>query len=288
MQEPQPTITAHTRVVGLIGHPVAHSLSPLIQNAAFEAQKLDFVYLAFDVRPEHLADAFSGIRALGVRGVNVTLPHKEAALDLLDDVDPAADRLGAVNTVVNDQGRLKGYNTDVAGFSESLRLVVPKGAGGLRCVVAGAGGAARAVVAALVAEGAASVGVFNRTFSRAEVLCRVADTWGPTECYAVSDSDLVAAALGADLLVNATSVGLTSEVKDLPIPVDILHSGLAVVDLVYGKGPTHLVREARERGVRAIDGIEMLLMQAGRTYRLWTGNEPPLDAMRASIKYEEG
>ncbi len=248
MQEPQPTITAHTRVVGLIGRPVAHSLSPLIQNAAFEAQKLDFVYLAFDVRPEHLADAFSGIRALGVRGVNVTLPHKEAALDLLDDVDPAADRLGAVNTVVNDQGRLKGYNTDVVGFSESLRLVVPKGAGGLRCVVAGAGGAARAVVAALVAEGAASVGVFNRTFSRAEALCRVADTWGPTECYAVSDSDLVAAALGADLLVNATSVGLTSEVKDLPIPVDILHSGLAVVDLVYGKGPTHLVREPESVG----------------------------------------
>jgi len=288
MHELGSTVTARTGLVGVIGHPVAHSLSPRIHNAAFKAQNVDLVYVAFDVAPERLVEAFLGIRALGVRGVNVTVPHKEAALDLLDDVDPLAARVGAVNTVVNAAGRLTGHNTDVTGFAQALRLVVPGGARGLRCVVAGAGGAARAVLAALVDDGAASIRVFNRTSARAERLSEAAGAWGATECTAVSEQGLPAAAAGADLLVNATSVGLAAKVKDLPVPVDILHSGLAVVDLVYGEGPTRLVREARERGARAVDGIEMLLMQAGQAYRLWTGNEPSMDAMRASIERKEG
>lgn len=288
MHEQPSTITAHTGVVGLIGHPVGHSLSPCIHNAAFKAQGVDLVYLAFDVAPEHLADAFSGIRALGFRGLNVTVPHKEAVLGLLDEVDPLAERVGAVNTVVNRAGRLEGYNTDVTGFAQALKLVVPEGGRGLRCLVAGAGGAARAVLAALVDEGAESVYVVNRTFARAEGLCRTASRWGRTRCLPASERELPVVAAQADLLVNATSVGLGSKVKDSPVPVDILHSGLAVVDLVYGKGPTYLVRRARECGARAVDGVEMLLAQAGLAYRLWTGNEPPMDVMRASIERYEG
>ncbi|MCE5253466.1 MAG: shikimate dehydrogenase [Actinomycetia bacterium] len=288
MHERESTITASTGLVGVMGHPVGHSLSPRLHNAAFRAQDVDMVYLAFDVPPELLTDAFRGIRALAMRGVNITLPHKEAVLELVDDVDPPAARVGAVNTVVNDGRRLIGYNTDVAGFSEALRTVLPNGARGSRCVVAGAGGAARAVLAALVAEGATRVSVFNRTFERAVALCRAATTWGTTECEAVSETRLRAVAPSADVLVNATSVGLAAEVKDLPVPVDILHSGLAVIDLVYGKGPTRLVQVARAHGARAVDGIEMLLMQAGQAYRLWTGNEPPMDVMRASLEHEEG
>jgi len=282
------TITAHTGVVGLIGHPVGHSLSPSIHNAAFKAQKVDLVYLAFDIAPERLAEAFLGMRALGFRGLNVTVPHKEAVLGLLDEVDPLAKRVGAVNTVVNRAGRLAGYNTDVTGFAQALRLVVPEGGRGLRCLVAGAGGAARAVLAALIDEGAESVHVVNRTYPRAKNLCRAAAAWGRTRCLPVSERELPAVAARADLLVNATSVGLGSKVKESPLPVDILHSGLAVVDLVYGKGPTYLVRVARERGAPAVDGVEMLLAQAGLAYRLWTGNEPPMDVMRASIERYEG
>lgn len=281
-------ITARTGAVGLIGHPVDHSLSPRIHNAAFRAQNVGLVYLAFDVAPGYLADAFAGIRALGFHGVNVTVPHKEAVLDLLDEVDPLAGRVGAVNTVVNHAGRLKGYNTDVTGFAQALKRVVPGGAQGLHCVVAGAGGAARAVLAALIDDGAARVSVFNRTPARAESLCHAASAWGRARCEAVSERELSVVAAHADLLVNATSVGLGAEVKDSPVPVDILHSGLAVVDLVYGAGSTRLVREARVRGARAVDGVEMLLAQAGQAYRLWTGNEPPMDVMRASIERDEG
>lgn len=288
MSDRRSRITAQTGVVGVIGHPVSHSLSPRIHNAAFEAQGLDLMYVAFDVTPQRLADAVLGIRALGIRGVNVTLPHKETIIGLLDEIDPVARRIEAVNTVVNDAGRLKGYNTDVSGFDKALRLVAPDGARGRRCLLVGAGGAARAVLAALVDEGAARVSVFNRTLSRAETLCRVAGSWGRTQCVAIAEHELATAAAGADLLVNATSVGLAPKVKELPVPVDILHSGLRVVDLVYGKGPTRLVREARGRGVHAVDGLEMLLMQAGDAYRLWTGNAPPLEAMRASIEREEG
>lgn len=282
------TITAHTGLVGVLGHPVRHSLSPQIHNAAFAAQGVDMVYVAFDVAPEQLAEALSGIRALGIRGVNVTVPHKEAVVALLDQIDPPAARIGAVNTVVNDQGRLTGFNTDATGFTEALRSLLPGGARGLRCMLAGAGGAARAVLAALIADQAAGVCVYNRTFERAAALCRDAAEWGPTECEAVSEERLRAVAPSADVLVNATSVGLASEVKDFPVPVDIVHSGLTVVDLVYGKGPTGLVQAARARGARAVDGMEMLLMQAGQSYRLWTGLQPPMDAMRASIERREG
>jgi shikimate dehydrogenase len=262
-------------------------LSPRIHNAAFAAQGVDMVYLAFDVVPERLAEACLGIRALDMRGVNVTVPHKESVLGLLDDVDPLAARVGAVNTVVNEHGRLVGYNTDVTGFADALASLRPAGSHGSHCLLVGAGGAGRAVLAALVDGGAASVCIYNRTHERAVALCRAAAAWGPTRCEPVVESGLREAASTADLLVNATSVGLVAEVKDFPLLVDIVHSGLAVIDLVYGEGSTGLVQAARAQGARAVDGREMLLMQAGRSYRLWTGLEPPMDAMRESIGHGE-
>jgi shikimate dehydrogenase len=276
-------IGARTGLVGVLGHPVGHSLSPRIHNAAFRAQGVDMVYLAFEVRPEQLGSAVEGLRALRIRGANVTVPHKEAVMGLLDIVDPVASRIGAVNTIVNDEGRLFGYNTDVAGFLTALRSLQPGGARDLSCLVEGAGGAARAVVAALVEDGARVVWVHARTFERAAALCTSASAWGETACEAILGDRLAEIAHTADLIINATPVGLSASVKESAVPVDILHSRHVVMDLAYGSRPTALVEAARAKGAVATDGKEMLVMQAASSYRLWTGLEPPLDTMRSSI-----
>jgi shikimate dehydrogenase len=285
--ETERSITAATGLVAVLGHPVAHSLSPRMHNAAFRAQNVDMVYLAFDVHPDRLDEALTGLRALGARGANVTVPHKEAVVSLMDVVSPAAARIGAVNTIVNDQGCLVGHNTDVAGFLKALHSVRPEGAEGMRCLVAGAGGAARAVVAALVEDRAAAIWVHNRTRERAVSLCEAAQIWGAALCEVVAPADLAALGGEVDLLVNTTSVGLSPTVKESAIPVDILDSRHVVVDVVYGPHQTSLVEAAAARGAVALDGREMLVMQAADSYRLWTGLEPPVQAMRQSLEEPE-
>jgi shikimate dehydrogenase len=280
-------ITARTGLVGVLGHPISHSLSPIMHNAAFQAQGVDMVYLAFDVVPGRLAEAVAGMRALNMKGANVTIPHKQAVAALLDVVDPLAARVGAVNTIVNEQGRLIGFNTDVAGFLAALRSVRAAGGQGLRCLVAGAGGAARAVVAGLAEDGATEIWVYNRTEARAISLCESAAEWGRPRCEAVSAAGLRDRVRNADLVVNATSVGLEPSVKETAFPVDILSSSQIVMDLVYGPRPTSLVAGAAASGATALDGREMLLMQAASSYRLWTGAEPPVEAMRKSLDGEE-
>ena len=277
-----------TRLVWLLGHPVAHSLSPRMHNAAFQHQGLNLAYVAFDVPPECLAAAIAALRVLGVLGANLTLPHKETALEFLDDIEPLAAKIGAVNTIVNTDGCLRGYNTDVSGFQMALRSVLPRGAEGLRCLVLGAGGAARAVIAALADDRAACAWLANRTRQRAVVLCDSAAHWGSTECRALGLHEVGGVAADADVIVNATSLGLGDAVKDFPFDVDTLHSGQVVMDLVYATGPTALLRAARQRGAVAIDGREMLVHQAACSYQLWTGQRAPIDAMRESIDSFEG
>jgi shikimate dehydrogenase len=278
------TISPHTRLLAVLGHPVGHSLSPAIHNAALRSQGVDAVYLAFDVEPADLAAALDGLRAVGFWGANVTVPHKERAAELVDSLDPLASRVGAINTIANQEGRMRGYNTDIAGFAAALEVVRPAGATGARCLVAGAGGAARAVVAALTSGGAADVQIFNRTTSRAEQLCRLAEGWGGAPCKVVQAGDLPQIAAQADVIVNATSVGLGSLVKESPIPVDILDSHHIVLDLVYGPERTELVRGALRQGAVAVDGREMLVMQAASSYQLWTGIDAPIDVMRANVE----
>lgn len=281
-------ISAQTGLIGLLGHPVGHSLSPRIHNTAFRHQGVDMVYVAFDVLPEDLDVAIKGLRAVRMRGANVTVPHKESVIAAIDEVDSLAARVGAVNTIVNNDGKLTGHNTDVSGFAAALKSTIPAGASDLECLVVGAGGGARGVVAALVEEGATTVLVYNRTSSRAEALCASASGWGRTVCEPVNPERLREAVERARVLVNATPVGLGGEVKDLPFPVDTVHSGHVVVDLVYGLRSTMLVEMARAKGATAIDGKEMLVMQAAQSYRLWTGLEPPIKAMRDSINQGEG
>jgi shikimate dehydrogenase len=277
-------ISARTRLLAVLGHPVGHSLSPAIHNAALQARGFDAVYLAFDVEPHMLREAIEGLRAVNFLGANLTIPHKEHGLELVDALDPLAARVGAINTIVNDQGCLWGHNTDIAGFAASLELLRPSGALGARCVVAGAGGAARAVVAALCAGGATQIWLTNRSARRAHELCEAARAWGTAECEVISPDALATVVPEADVIVNATSVGLGTLVKESAIPVDILHSRHVVVDLVYGPHPTYLVEQAVARGAVAIDGREMLVRQAARSFELWTGLSAPVEVMRSGLE----
>ncbi len=278
-----PLITAHTKLLAVLGYPVRHSLSPLIHNAALRHDGLEYVYVALEVEPAALPAAVEGLRALRIRGANITVPHKQQAASLVDRLDPLAARLGAVNTVVNEEGVLVGHNTDVAGFRAALRTLVREGAQGRRCVVAGAGGAARAVVAALVEDQAAEIAVFNRTYLRAQALCEEAREWGGSKCEPIDEQGLASVGPDADIVINATSVGLDPAVKGGPFPVDIVRSHQVVMDLVYGPEPTGLVRRARTRGAAAVDGLEMLVMQAADSYALWTGRRPSVDVMKAAL-----
>ncbi len=288
MADRYPHITAATRLLALLGHPVDHSLSPLIQNAALQADRVNMVYLAFDVSPEQLGMAVQGLRAVAARGANVTVPHKEYVIDHLDRLDALAAQVGAVNTIVNDDGVLTGHNTDVEGFRAALHRVVPEDLRRRSCLVVGAGGAARAVVAALCSARVSDILVANRTRERAEALCAAATGWGVSSCRALGLDELHEAASSADILVNATSIGLDPTVKECALPVDTLNRGQVVIDVVYGPGPTLLVEEARARGIVALDGLEMLLMQAASSYKLWTRHEAPLEVMRAALAERSG
>ena len=280
-------ITAATRVVGVIGDPVAHSRSPVMHNAAFAAARLDWVYLAWRVRVADLPAAVAGLRALGVQGFNVTVPHKAAILPLLDEVDEEAAAIGAVNTVVCRDGRLRGENTDAGGFLRSLEALglPPKG---LQVVLLGAGGAARAVGYALVRAGAAALHVANRTEGRAASLAAELASQGQTEVSAggLEGVALWRALIGADLIVQATSAELSG--GGLPVPLDRLPPGRVFYDLAYGPAAAGTLAAVRRRGLRAVDGEEMLLHQGALAFTRWTGREAPLDAMRAALRRAGG
>ncbi len=271
-------LSAATTVVGVLGHPVAHSLSPLLHNAAFQALGLDWVSVGFPVSPGALAPALDGMRALGVRGLSVTMPHKEAAWRLVDRRSAIADRLEAVNCVTNDAGTLAGTSTDGAGFLDALAHRLSFAPAGKRCLVIGGGGAARAVVAALGDAGAAEIVVVNRTPSGAARAVALAEGIGrlgaPTD------------AVDADLVVNATPVGMagtpTGEARPLVDP-ERLGRHQVVVDLVYHPRPTAWLRAARARGAATMDGVAMLVHQAAHQLALWTGQDPPVEAMWRAV-----
>ncbi|MET0152288.1 MAG: shikimate dehydrogenase [Candidatus Binatia bacterium] len=276
-------IRATTRVVAILGDPVEHSLSPVMHNAAFAALGLDFAYVALRVRPAALEEAIEGVRALGFAGLNVTVPHKEAVLSLLDDLSPAARAIGAVNTVVRCGDRLKGENTDGPGF---LRAVARLGfrPRGKRAVVLGAGGSARAVAWALGGAGISRLTILNRSPKRAAALAaRVRRGCGATVLVSGLDSPGSAGFLqDADIVVNCTSLGLDGRTApNVPIAVTPRHC--LFYDLVYRLGPTPLVRSAWRRGRRAENGLSMLVEQAALAFRIWTGRVAPVGAMRRAL-----
>jgi len=267
-------LSAATTVVGVIGHPVAHSLSPLLHNAAFQALGIDWVSVGFPVRPGALAPALAGMRALGVRGLSVTMPHKEGAWRLVDRRTDVADRLEAVNCVTNETGTLTGTSTDGAGLLDALAMRLSFDPAGKRCLVVGGGGAGRAVVAALRDSGAAEIVVVNRTPSGAARAVALAGEVGRLGDPGDADH--------ADLVVNATPIGMagtpTGSAAAL-VDAERFHPGQVVVDLVYHPRPTAWLRAAGARGAATMDGLAMLVHQAAHQLVLWTGREPPLEAM---------
>ena len=275
-----------TRLVGIIGDPVTHSLSPAIHNAAFAALGLDFAYMPLPVPAPRVGEAVAGLRALGFRGANVTMPHKAAVLPFLDEVSRDARLIDAVNTVVVDAGRLIGYTTDGEGFSRALHEVEPGGAAGWPVLLLGAGGAARAVALALAREHIASLTIADRTPAAAERLIErlrahlddVEVRLVPLDQIAPADVD------SASLLVNATPLGMSESLKLPSLVVDTLRRGHVVFDLVYGKRPTNLLTEAQVCGARTVDGLSMLVWQAAGSFELWTGRPAPLDVMLSAAR----
>ena len=268
-------ISAATRVAGVIGDPVRHSLSPVIHNAAFAALGLDWVYVAFPTPAGRGGDAVAAMRTLGIDGLNVTMPHKADVIPALDELSPTAARLGAVNTIHRRGEVLVGDSTDGAGFIDALRYdegFDPKDA---RVVVLGAGGAARAVVLALGEAGAAEVVVVNRTAAKAETAAALAPGIGR-----VGDEADIA---GADVVVNATPVGMAGVHAEATL-VDprLLRPGQLAVDLVYHPLRTPFLAAAKERGAVPVTGLGMLIHQAARAFRRWTGEDPPLEVLSAA------
>ena len=265
----------------LIGDPVEHSLSPLIHNTAFRKLKLNFTYIAFKVSKNELKKAIEGLKALNVRGINVTIPHKTEVIKYLDQIDCRALEVNAVNTIVNYNGVLKGFNTDVAGILRTLeeRKISVKGK---KAVIMGAGGIARAATYALAMEGAREIIIANRTLTNAVKLARELKKSVKVK---VRTLPLTVKALKtelkvSDMVVNCTPVGMSPHTDKTPIPKELLHEDLVVMDAVYNPLRTRLLREAEEVGARIVDGLSMLIYQGAEAFKLWTGREPPINSMR--------
>ena len=281
-----PLINAKTKVCALFGHPVGHSLSPELHNAAFEALGLPFVYVAHDVQPGNVAKALEGIRVMGYRGLSVTIPHKVEALAAVDDVEETARGIGCINTVVNDDGCLRGYNSDGLGALGALR---DAGADpqGRRVVVLGSGGAARAITVTLAREAPPErltiLGVELQELGRLVADARERGR-APVDGIPLTDASLRQELAAADLLLHCSSVGMHPNVEQSLVPPELLRAGLVVFDAVYNPRQTKLLREARAAGCRTVSGLEMFLGQAYVQFELWTGQPAPRDIMRRVVE----
>ncbi len=276
-------ISGRTIVCGLIGDPVAHSMSPAMQNAAFRRLGLDYAYVPFRVESGAIGAAVSAVRALHIRGLNVTIPHKLAVIPFLDRLDGLAAKIGAVNTIVNEAGVLTGYNTDAPGF---LKPLLQRGfePAGKRVLIVGGGGAARAVAFALM-DGGASLTILNRTPDRArELAAQLSSQFsGKAEGALLDVPNLAAAVGGADMVVNTTSVGMGATAPETPVPAPLLRPGLLVYDIVYNPVRTRLLKDAEAAGCTTISGADMLAWQGALAFEKWTGQAAPVDLMREEI-----
>lgn len=270
----------------MFGYPVEHTLSPAMHNAAIAALGLHYVYIPFSVPPDQIGPAIRSLVALGIIGVNLTIPHKERVLPYLDQIAPEAQALGAVNTVHHVESRLIGYNTDDRGFAEPLRTAgfSPQGK---RAVVLGAGGAARAVTHRLARDGA-QVTLVNRTPERAQALADEVNRSVGREMvdwlHFEERTRLTDVMIGAQLLVNTTSVGMSPDYQAIPpIPLNALHPGLFVYDLIYRPQETRLLAAARAVGAQTLNGVAMLVHQGAAAFEIWTGTRPPLEVMEQAV-----
>lgn len=276
------TIDSHTILYGVFGDPIRHSRSPIMLNRAFQEAGINAVYAAFHVRPDELGDAVRGIRALGYRGINVTIPHKVEVMQYLDEIDEGARIVGAVNTIVNESGKLIGYNTDGIGYVRSLKEETGIELKGKSVLLLGAGGAARGVAYALAKEGAGRIYIANRTKERALELADTISSY--TEAIGLGMDELGHVVDEVEFVLNTTSAGMHPHVDELPLPLELLRSHHLVSDLIYNPRITRFLREAEARGGRIHGGLGMFIYQGAFAFEYWTGTPAPVAAMRQVVE----
>jgi shikimate dehydrogenase len=276
-----------TKIVALIGYPLGHSISPAMQNAAFKKMGLDYEYQLIEVEPKSLAESVKSLRSLQIAGFNVTVPHKEAILPLLDEVTDLARVIGAVNTVQNQAGRLIGYNTDGPGFVESLKSEANFLPAGKKVVVLGAGGASRAVSVMLAEAKVEKLIIADVIVDKAHNLAEYIDSYFEisARAFPVASQELKIALAEADLLVNTTPVGMSPNVEVSPLSPEIkLSENLLVYDLVYNPAQTKLLKTAVTAGCQTCSGLGMLVQQGALAFSIWTGEEAPISVMRQAAE----
>ncbi len=278
-------ITGETKIVGILGYPVAHSLSPLMHNAAFAALGLNWAYIPLPVEPERVEKVTPALRTFNFMGANVTVPHKQAIMRYMDEIDPVAREIGAVNTIAVRDGRMLGFNTDADGFLQSLLETgfSPRGA---RCLVLGAGGAARAVVFSLAKAGARAISIFNRTVERAAFLVDdISSVYADIRfsCELLSPQTLDAANNSFDLVVNTTSLGMFPQVDASPWDDGIPLPEAVICDLVYTPIQTKFLQQAASQGLPTVDGTGMLIYQGAKAFEIWTGEPAPVAVLRQTL-----
>ncbi|MBP1045672.1 shikimate dehydrogenase [Enterococcus sp. BWM-S5] len=284
------TITGHTRLIGLFADPIRHSVSPMIQNTALQALEIDAVYLAFELGEERLTQAIDSIRALDMLGANLSMPHKMAAVPMMDELSEAAKLVGAINTIVNENGKLTGYTTDGTGFMRSLKdqeidII------GKKMTIIGAGGAATAIIVQAALDGVKEIAVYNR---RDEFFEKVKEKLiyieKNTDCSIhlhdlTEQEELTKDILESGLLVNATGVGMKPNLDASPIEdFTMLRADLPVYDVIYTPRETRLLKEAKARGAKTMNGLGMLLYQGAAAFELWTGKEMPIEKVKPIIE----
>ncbi|MCP8323024.1 MAG: shikimate dehydrogenase [Candidatus Methylarchaceae archaeon HK02M2] len=276
-------INSKTQLYCVIGHPVETSLSPIMQNEAFRAKNLDYVYLAFDV--EDLEQAIIGLKVLGVKGFNVTMPHKVSIINFLDKIDESASLVGAVNTVVNHDGDLIGYNTDVDGVVSALKTVTNSLLGS-RALLIGAGGAARACIVALVSLGCNEIVVLNRTLDKAKSMIKELSKKLDMICAVgeLTSSSLKRAMSSINILLNATPIGAYPKLNESIIKPEFFRvKDIVVFDVVYKPKKTKLIKDAERVGAKIIPGYEMFVGQGAKSFKLWTGINAPIEIMKKAV-----
>ena len=275
--------TSKTKLIAIFGDPIEHTLSPAIQNAALMELGLDMVYMAFHVPPDGLKGAIEAVRTLDMAGANITIPHKESVIEFLDELSEDAKSIGAVNTIVNKDGRLVGHNTDGAGYLKSLTLETGLDLKGTNVVLLGAGGAARGIVSAILGAGPAALTIANRTLEKAERLASDFKEKAGVEikCSPIEKEPLLPYIQEADLLINSTSLGMGAKVpfNTLVLSLDKLPKEAIVSDIVYKPLDTALLKSARREGLKVHKGLGMLIQQGAIGFELWTGHAGPINVM---------
>ena len=276
-------------LVGVFGHPVSENPTVVVQEAAFQALNLNWRYLTIEVLPEQLGDAIRGLRAFNMRGINLTIPHKIEVMQFLDSVAEDARLIGAVNTVINNGGKLHGENTDGKGFIRSLTEEGHVSIPGKKVVVLGAGGAARAITVELALRGAGEILVVNRNTEHGEALVNAVITCSKAKSRYVPWSGTLKIPHDTDILINATSIGLFPGVEDKPlIDYDTIRPEMVVCDVIPNPPRTAFLKEAEKRGAKTIDGLGMLVNQGAIGFKLWTGLDAPVDVMKRALAKEFG